>query len=327
MATTIAVVGAGIAGLACARELHGAGHSVAVFDKGRGLGGRIATHRLPLVGFDHGAQYVTARDPGFAAYLDLAANAGVAARWAPSVVGALPAPTDHTPWYVGVPGMSGLARPLATGLDVHQQVRIVEITPDGMGWSLLTTSGDTLGPFDAIVLAVPAPQAADLCESFDDVVATLAHVQMSPCWCVMLAFADRLDVPWDVRVPPTGPLAWIARNSSKPGRAAGWDTWVLHATPTFSREHLDSDAEGVCDVLAAAFREIDGFAGAPRLAAAHRWLYSRVATPFGGACLWDAERRLGLCGDWCIDARVEAGWLSGRALAARIADRARGGLG
>ncbi|HSN72758.1 MAG TPA: FAD-dependent oxidoreductase [Steroidobacteraceae bacterium] len=326
MKPTVAVVGAGMAGLVCARELDAAGYSATVFDKGKSPGGRLAARRLPLVSFDHGAQYVTARLTDFRAYLDLAEDAGLVARWWPITDSPGDRPQPDNPWFVGVPGMSALGRPLAAGLDLRQQVRIAAIERERGGWSLLSVSGDSLGPYGALVLAVPAPQALDLCEDFPEFTAPLAEVEMAACWALMLAFRDRLDVPWDVCRPRRGPLAWVARNSSKPGRPSGWDTWVLHASAEFSATQLETTEDEVSEQLLESFRQMSGTRGAPQLATAHRWRYARVTNPLGLPYVWNDDLRLGICGDWCLDARVEAAWSSARGLAAEILARQPAGI-
>jgi len=121
----VAIVGTGMAGLACARRLASAGVAPVLFDKGRGPGGRLATRRAEGLQFDHGAQYVTARDPGFAGVLQGLQTQGVAAPW--------PDGSGRTR-LVGVPGMSGLARAMAQGLDVRQQRQVTSIRPVGTGW-------------------------------------------------------------------------------------------------------------------------------------------------------------------------------------------------
>ena len=68
--TDVVVIGAGIAGLIAAGELKRAGLHVLVLDKGRGVGGRIATRRIGGATFDHGAQFITQRNPRFAAVLE-----------------------------------------------------------------------------------------------------------------------------------------------------------------------------------------------------------------------------------------------------------------
>ena len=61
----VAVVGAGMAGVVCARTLVQAGHRVTLLEKSRGLGGRMSTRHTEFGGFDHGSQYFTVRDARF----------------------------------------------------------------------------------------------------------------------------------------------------------------------------------------------------------------------------------------------------------------------
>ena len=109
----IAVIGAGIAGIACARTLVQAGHRTSVFEKSAGLGGRMATRSSPFGGFDHGAQYFTVRDPRFSLALQTAP--AVCKPWSASTVrvlddhGGIAAaglPARDALW-VPTPGMAG----------------------------------------------------------------------------------------------------------------------------------------------------------------------------------------------------------------------------
>jgi renalase len=314
---SVAIVGAGLAGLACARVLFGAQRPVSVFEKSRGLGGRIATRRAGRLAFDHGAQYVVARDPGFREYLDLVAATGYAAPWQP----AAPGMSRVEAWHVGVPGMSSLVKPLAAGLDVKRGLKVMSCERRDGAWFLKTESRDELGPFAVLLLAVPAPQAVELLQDFSgplDVEARLRPVQMAPCWAAMAAYADRLDVPADVMAGQDGPLAWAARDVGKPGRQSTQDCWVLHATPAWTRDHLEDATAAVARALVDAFASRLGVTVKPRYLDAHRWRYARVEQPLGEPCLWDATSRLGLCGDWCLDARAEAAWVSGTRLAHEV---------
>ncbi len=141
---------------------------------------------------------------------------------------------------------------------------------------------------------------------------------MAPCWAVMAALADPLDVGFDAAFVHGSPLTWIARNASKPGRPAE-EAWLLHASPEWSREHLDLDGE------LAARRLLDAFAAAagrplpePLYHAAHRWRFALPTEPLAEPCLFDAETWLAACGDWCGGPRVEGAFLSGCAVAGRL---------
>jgi len=314
---SVAIVGAGLAGLACARVLFGAQMPVSVFEKSRGLGGRIATRRVGRMAFDHGAQYLVVHDPGLREYLYLAGATGYAAEWVP----AAPGRSRDERWHVGVPGMSSIVKPLAAGLDVKRGLKVKKCGRRDGAWYLKTESGDELGPFAVLLLAVPAPQAIELLHDFSgplDVEARLRNVRMAPCWATMVAYADRLDVPADVMESRDGPLSWAARDVGKPGRQSTLDCWVLHASPAWTREHLEDATASVAQAMVAEFASRLHITAKPRYQDAHRWRFARVEEPLGEPCLWDAESRLGLCGDWCLDARAEAAWISGTRLARQV---------
>lgn len=312
----IAVIGAGMAGLACARTLHAAGVEVTVFEKGRRPGGRLATRRRDGFSFDHGAQYATAKGAAFQAFL---ADAGdLVAPWDPAAA--------HPRW-VGVPGMSAFAQAAEQRgigrLLPQRHVSFLQRAADG--WQLrhldaATTKPGTVidegaraGPFDRVVLALPAAQAARLLTALDHTfAAAVAAVVTAPCWTLMLAFAERQEGP-DTRTLE-GPLDWIARDSSRPGRSVLPDGWVANAGPAWSRSNLEREPDLVLADLQALFRAETGIDAAPAYAAVHRWRYARTETPLGQACLWDPTG-LAVCGDWCLGARVEAAFDSGRAAA------------
>jgi predicted NAD/FAD-dependent oxidoreductase len=306
----VAIVGAGLAGLACAARLTRAGRQVALFDKARGPGGRMSTRRIetPLgeAGFDHGAQYFTARGTSFRTQVEQWIKAGVAAPW--SAAGAEA--------FVGVPGMNAPVRTLASDLSVAWGRQIRSLTRDGGGWRLDGPDGQ-IGPFETMVVAVPAEQAAVLLQGHDTAMAaTAAASRTDPCWTVMAAFDQRLPIDVDT-LREQGALGWAARNSSKPGRPP-METWVLQASPAWSREHLEDAPETVCAALLEALRAAARVGlPDPVTAQAHRWRYARSAQGHDQA-LWSPSIGLGCCGDWLIGPRVECAWDSGQALAARI---------
>ncbi len=135
----VAVVGAGVAGLACARALINGGADVCVFDKGRSVGGRLATRRIPPHAFDLGAQYFTAKDERFARQVRAWSEAGVCAPWLGRIVamneaGCATQPTAAIERLVGTPDMSALARHMAaapSSLQVRTGHRVDRITREG----------------------------------------------------------------------------------------------------------------------------------------------------------------------------------------------------
>lgn len=311
-----AIIGAGLAGLACARRLRATGADVRLFDAEAGPGGRMASRTEGLVGFDHGAQYFTVRDREFGALIDAAAEAGCAARWKPRWPGGEPETQDL---WVGVPTMSALLEWLAAGLDIVQDCRIHGAARGERGWIVTDDQGTEHGAHDALVLAVPAPQAAALAATRTRLAGRLRQVPMAPCWTAMATFEEPVAVAFDVRFDDDPVLPWFARNSSKPGRS-GPDAWVLHAGADWSRQRAGARGGAVIGELLARLGQRLG-APLPRstATAAHFWECARVEAPLGEAYLEDPAASIGCCGDWCIDARVEAAWLSGDALGRRLA--------
>lgn len=295
----VAIIGAGMSGLACARRLVDAGLSPVVFDKGQGIGGRMATHRVDGLQFDHGAQYVTAQDSGFAAVLRDMQTAGNVGLWDDG---------SGAQRYVGVPGMSSLARALAVGVDVRQRAQVTSVRAEAGRWTV--QSGDVADSFDRVVLAVPAPQVAGLLGQDHQVVAKLADVHFAPCLTIMAATGA---VPAFVsRRGGDAPLAWIAQDSAKPGRPqTGATTWVAQASPVFSAAHLEEDtATTIARLLPFLCAELGISPGDTSHASAHRWRYARVTAALGQPYL-SADNALFLGGDWCLGPRVEAAWISG----------------
>jgi renalase len=313
----IAVIGAGIAGLACARELARSDAKVTVFERSRNLGGRLGTHHRGDFTFDHGAQFVAARSRSFVKYIGIAERAGAAMQWKPRVLEdgrSWSEPIED--WHVGTPGMSAFIRPLARGVDLQSGVAVHELLQSQRGWELQTDAGRIDRIYDAIGVAVPAPQALKLLGAHGRAFRHLAEVQMAPCWCVMMAFDRPLDTGGEAHRWTRGALSWASCDSSKPQRPAGTQAWVAHASTAWSRKHLEEDARDVARALLGEFAVALGTTlPEPAYLFAHRWRHALVERPLGLPCLVDEELAAGACGDWCIAPRAEAAYESGRTLA------------
>lgn len=302
------IIGSGMAGISCARALAEAGVTVRVLDKGRGIGGRMATRRVSLptgdLTFDHGAQYMRPRDAAFAQAL--------------AAAGSCPWPdgTDHGR-HVGVPGMSSVPRAMAAGLNVAQQTEVSAMTLRDGVWHLMTPAGELQAR--RVILTIPAPQAARLLGPDHPFAPHLARVTMAPCLTLMAAFAPNSARPFVQRRDPDHDLAWIAQDSAKPGRADAAVTWVAQAGPAFSRARLESSTEDMTAPMLRSLAEVLGADPSHALhARVHRWRYAQASTALGQPFLRDDARSLFVGGDWCLGARAEDAWHSGRAIAQDI---------
>ncbi|WP_188764150.1 NAD(P)/FAD-dependent oxidoreductase [Sandarakinorhabdus glacialis] len=311
----ITIVGAGITGLACAQRLVRDGYTPLVLDKGRGIGGRIATRRVMLpdgaIGFDHGAQYLTARDRAFAAALQGLGSAS--AVWCDGAA---------EPHLVGVPGMSSLPRSLANGLDVQLGKEVTAMRAVQGGWELDLSQMRVQSHH--LVITVPAPQAAALLGTDHALHSRIAKIAMAPCLTLMAALPGDAPRPFVSRVSDDHPLAWIAQNSTKPGRAGVFTTWVAQAGAEWSERHLEETPEIIAARMLPMLAEVIGVAPQSAVyASAHRWRYAQTIAPLGAPFLCSNDATLFVGGDWCLGARVEAAWLSGTAIAQAIIDQSR----
>lgn len=305
----VAIIGAGIAGVSCADGLRAAGHSVTLFDKGRGAGGRMSTRRLRTalgeVAIDHGAQYFTARDPAFRELVATWADQGIAEPWALAGADA----------WVGVPGMNAVVRQMARAHHVEWNHLVKGLARRADSWWLIGEGGET-GPFDAVILAIPAEQAAVILSLHDLAMTRLAlGARSQPCWAGMFVFGEPLDgLPHMIR--SGGDVAWAARNSAKPGRS-GPEAWIVQGSAAWSRTRLEHSRQVIADWLLAELAHLAGSVLPPPIEAqAHLWRYALSAGTGDGA-LWNAGLGLGVCGDWLLGPRIECAWLSGRLLAQR----------
>lgn len=307
----IAVVGAGIAGLACSSRLLALGRAVTLFDKARGPGGRMSTRRIQTslgeAAFDHGAQYFTAREPAFVEQVQQWAKLGLVAPW----------PAAGCDAWVGVPAMNSPLHALAGAVDARWSVRVDALERRVGGWEVQGEGGPWSG-FDAVVMAVPAEQAAPLLRPFDTGMTARAEgAKAAPCWTLMVSFGEALPAPVDI-IRGHQIIGWAAKNSSKPLRT-GPQSWVVQATPEWSLQHLEDSAADVAQRLFSALAAMQGMdLPEPVALSAHRWRYARYPRRDAESLLWHAELGLGACGDWLLGPRVECAFLSGHRLAELI---------
>ncbi|MBP6599410.1 MAG: NAD(P)-binding protein [Giesbergeria sp.] len=334
----IAIVGAGLAGLSCAQALSAGGQRVDVFEKSRGASGRMSTRRGDDAGqpwqCDHGAQYFTASDAAFRAEVARWQQAGAAALWSGQIASfdgqRWSTPSTDTERFVGTPRMTApaacMVQSWGASAQLHLQTTVNRVQRGEGGWTLTSAEhGQHPTRYDALVLAVPAPQVLPLLvDASPTGHAIAASVRMRGSWALMLRCAARIDLPFDAAFVNAGPLRWLARDSSKPGRngSEAGETWLLHAEAEWSEAHLEDDPASITAALLEAFVALGGSAEGIT-STAHRWRYADTdpaSTPASGnpQSWWDAQARLGLCGDWLHGGKVQGAWLSGQHVARRV---------
>lgn len=325
---SVLILGAGLAGLTTARTLVSQNFQVTVLDKGRGVGGRMATRRTANGRTDHGAQYFSAKTPDFQQEVAKWQKAGVVREWHLETATVGDTHFDH-PRYVGADGMNNIAKYLAEGLAVQTGERATQLRPTATGWAVDTESGRTFQA-DAICCTLPAPQALTLLADSALDPATIGATDLTtikylPSIAVIaeLKTTSRIPAPGAIQFAE-GPVAWVADNQQK-GISAG-PSVTIHASAEFSEarlEYQEADAQALGMELITALRE---WLNPDDIAAyqVHRWRYSlahsRFPAPFLSAT---TSAPLLFGGDGFGMGNIEGAFTSGRAMAQRIHDLIR----
>jgi predicted NAD/FAD-dependent oxidoreductase len=280
----------------------------------------MATTRIGLHSYDHGAPYVTARGQGFQKYIKELCDTGYAARWTPKTATGEGAATMNA-WYVGTPGMSSILRPLAESVRIHTNRRVHTLQRGEKGWNLWFDDESSAGPFHAVAIAVPSREALLLLGRMEDLADPITRVRMSPCWAVMVRIEDRIMPEQDVFSDMNEIIRWVSRNNAKPGRSPRGDQIIIHASPGWSRETEDADPEAVAaDLWAEVSHALSLPPTRPSQLSAHLWRNGLVDTSLGETFLFSSEHMVGVAGDWCLGRLGEHAFESGTRLGKVIVD-------
>ena len=326
--TRVAVVGAGVAGLACARELAARGVAVTVFDASDTPGGRVGTLVSEAGAYDHGAQYFTVHDERFAAAVRNWEAEGIVQRWNGRLISfsstGAEDKTRAVERFVAVPGMLRLAIHLARDLDVRYRNTVSRVWRNDAGWHVdcVDQPEVSAAAFDAVCVATPSTQAAAMLRDLTPLAEIAATVNWDPCWAAMMALPRASGADYDAAFFTDDPiLGWCARDNAKPrrGTVAGVaERWVMHARPRWSRRFFQMDETDVAKWLIRSFSARIRRPLSPTHVTAVRWQYATPLNPLSQTYLWDEQRRIGAAGDWCSGPRVESAYLSGIGLAQQV---------
>ena len=326
--TDFLVVGAGLAGLAFAGDAAAQDATVRLLDKGRGVGGRVATRRLgDTIRADHGAQYFTARGERFKKIADAGISDGWLAIWnygiPLSTNGEVAQRPSGHPRYAPPSGMSALPKHLAEGREISLSATVTKISRDAAnGFWAAHCSDERVFTGKKLILNLPPTQllqiAGDLLS--EQTRAGLKSVVFDPAWTLIAALEE--DVPgadWpalEFAEHPT--LAIVSRDHTKRGSADAPPVLVAHGNGAWSRAHLEEEPAAIQQALLEAVEKEVG----PlivRSLQAHRWRYAQPTVFYPGAFFWDEETGVGGCGDWCgketpvhgskVEAALESGWM------------------
>ncbi len=315
----IAIIGAGISGIILARNLQEIA-SVKIFEKSRGVGGRMSTRYHENFAFDHGAQCFTARSKDFQNFLRPFLDSGDVAPWIGKAInlensGKITSRFWFETHLVAAPNMNSLCKKLAANLDIACGI---EVAPFGNQqhdfWNLYATNGNNLGSYDFVISTAPPAQTKNL---FGDKF-NVAEIEMQPCYAMMLGFESEWNYDWIFAKVRNNPIKLISVNSSKPMRNSSSTSLVIHTRASWTKKNLERDQNEVEEILCQNFTKLTNLNyQEATYKSLHRWRYALIEEK-GKEIFFDPQNKIAASSDWATNSRIEDVWFAAENLTTKI---------
>jgi renalase len=314
MKPRIAIIGAGISGLTLANAL--AAHAdIQLFEKARGVGGRMSTRYADPFYFDHGTQFFTARSKAFQGFLAPMITQGLVAEWKGKVITfqedrSIKDRLWFEPHYVAVPHMNSLCKHMAVGISVNAGCEVAPLATKGDdGWHLMDKDGNALGVFDWVISTAPPVQTKRLFAGHLHHDNPLPEAQLLGCYTLMIGFNTPWKKSWMAAKVHASPIEWMAVSSSKPGRNSAVTSIVAHSSNAWAEAHIDDDMSEAEQCLRRELKAVSGIETSKAdYFSCHRWRYALVDEPKELPPFIDSGLCIASMGDWCSASRIEDAW-------------------
>lgn len=321
----IAIIGSGISALTIAHKLKDV-TDVTLFEKSRGVGGRMSTRSASPYQFDHGAQYFTVKTNAFRKFIDPMIKEGIIVPWNARFVEIdKDTVTKRHDWnsdyphYIGSPKMNSIGKYLAKNLNVHLNSHVAKIEEKQNKWDIYSDKGQNLGSFDWVISTAPSEQASKLLAKKFKYYETLLEKKMLACFSLMLGLKEPLSIAWDAALVKNSTISWVSFNSSKPKRPYEVSL-LVHSTNEWAETNLYEEKETIqAKLCQEASKILDYDVNKAHHMALHVWRFANSEKQNNRhSFLLDTKNKLAACGDWCIQGRVEAAFTSGSRLALEL---------
>ena len=328
----IAIIGTGIAAATLVYRLRQScpGYNLHVFEKSRGIGGRMSTRRTAKGSFDHGTPFFTARSKSFQQLLKLFQSSGQVDAWQPKVITlSKHAKPYNRDWfethYVATPDMNSLCKALIADQNIHFNQTINRISGDPGHWTIHAAEGGEFGAFDWVISTAPAEQTQAIFAGTESTIGTTTEspsVPYQPSFAMMVSCAEDYVPAFDAARVKDSCIDWLFFGHHKPGRSER-PSLVVHATGDYSAKHFDDNQDLITNELMIELAQLIDMEPDDkrddRTIQLHRWKYAKVIEPYGEE-FWQSDLKgLAACGDWCLGNEVEHAYTSADALTRALA--------
>lgn len=321
MKKRIAIIGAGVSGLVCAQKLKNHAE-VVLYEKARGVGGRMSTRYDDPFYFDHGTQCFTARSKEFQEFLNPLIEDGVIAKWIGNVVNLeIGKRITKRLWsehhLVATPNMNSLCKKLSEGLDIRLKVEVSPLKQkQSRKWLLHDNEGNKLGKYDWVISTAPPAQTINLFSIALPKNTAIHKASMQGCYAIMIGFNKPWNKDWIAAKVHNNPIKWISINSTKPGRNNNITAIVVHSRNDWAEKHMDEDINEVQKFLIQQFESVTGISTIDAVTiSTHRWKYAIVKNTQNTGFYIDSKQFVAANSDWAYTSRIEEVWFNANKLA------------
>lgn len=321
MKKNLAIIGAGISGLTLGQRLKDC-WNVVVYEKARGVGGRMSTRHANSFDFDHGTQCFTARTPQFQNYLKPYIEEKIVGEWKGKVINLkIGKETTTRLWseqhLVANPNMNSLCKILAKGIDIKIMTEVAPLVEKSSNkWVLYDVFGNKLGEHDWVVSTAPPEQTSKLFGNVQLIDSPFDYVKMQACYSLMIGLDRPWEQEWIAAKVHNNPIKWISINSTKPSRNKNLTAIVAHTRNNWAEARINQDIKNLQTTLVKHFEEItDISCKEADYIATHRWKYAIVKETQKPGFYFNYEHKIAASSDWASTSRIEEVWLNATGLA------------
>ena len=316
------VIGSGISGATIANLLSNK-NSVHIYDKARGPGGRSSFKRLKKSkGFDHGAQYISPKTIQFKKFIETLCKKKILKKWGGKHIylNKIKKEKKNHVKVIGRKGNNDISKYLIKNILCNFQHEVQKIEFTNNKWKLDFQNSKTKY-YDKLILTCPFPQLRKLSKKFIKESFIKEKIKMDANITVMIEI-NKTNKNVSSYLFNDKILGWAANENSKKRFKSTNDLWTLQSTNLWANKKINKNRENKeknSKILIDQFFKLSGIQKTKILSSLnHGWKYSSNSRPLKVKSYWNAKLNLGVCADWFVGPRVEAGWISANDLFSKI---------
>ncbi|MAI83777.1 MAG: NADP transhydrogenase subunit alpha [Rickettsiales bacterium] len=320
MTKKIAVIGAGLAGLTFTSIMK-ANCDVKVFEKSRGVGGRMSTRKEPPFNFDHGAQFFKIKTSDFMNFFSELFTKQIIQPWSFKLayfegrhLRKIKIIKNADKFFVGVPHMDSILKHLSKSCDVILNTKIQKIVRKNNKWMIYDQNKNSYGSFDWIILSLPAEQSLELITKNISFYPLIKKIKMKSCFSLMVGRNQSMNLDFDAALIENEDIAWLAMNNSKPCRLNN-HCLLVNSSYEYAAKNINTSKDKILKhLLNTTSNLINNKLVDSTMIKIHQWRYVEAeCSPIDNYFI-DHDNKVAMCGDWFINSRVEGAFLSANEL-------------